>query len=172
MGPGFLFLLAGTTAVVVIQATPGCTWSEDTSLGQAKSWQGIAMSSDGTKRAAVVSSGKIWASTDSGATWTEDTSAGGNKQWRAASSPSSTRKYRGVLVPRMLLQNGSHTALKCVCCLSYSCSGSAASSNSGWMYFCWLFLSLCLCLCCCFFPLHRSGHGGGSIRRSRQAHFV
>ena len=50
---------------------------------QALAKTGIAMSADGTKRAAVVYNGNIWSSSDSGATWTENTASPGSaKNWQ------------------------------------------------------------------------------------------
>ena len=58
------------------------SWTENTSTGAAKSWTGVAMSSDGSRQTAVVNSGNIWTSSNSGAIWNENTSTGATKQWR------------------------------------------------------------------------------------------
>ena len=50
----------------------GDTWSEDTSIGATKIWQGVHMSGDGSKFMAVSNEG-FYLSTDDGANWVKDT---------------------------------------------------------------------------------------------------
>ena len=67
----------------------GETWVDRSTAGSAiggnKQWNFIAMSSDGTKLAAVVYGGHLYTSTDSGETWVDRGTAGsaiaGNKLW-------------------------------------------------------------------------------------------
>ena len=57
------------------------SWTEDTSVGEAKKWWSITSNDDGTKLAAVVNGGSIWTldtSEDSGAPWTEVTAFSGD----------------------------------------------------------------------------------------------
>jgi photosystem II stability/assembly factor-like uncharacterized protein len=72
--------------VVVSLSAGGTTWTEDTSVGATKDWWAITSSTDGTKMAAIMSSGNIWTSSNSGATWTEDTSVGATKYWGSITS--------------------------------------------------------------------------------------
>ena len=58
----------------------GVTWTEDTSVGDTKSWKGIVMSADGTKMATMVQNSNIYISSDSGATWS---SVSATSNWNA-----------------------------------------------------------------------------------------
>jgi len=61
-----------------------------------KSWQSIAMSSDGRYLAAVVSGGHLYTSSDWGASWAAQTSAG-NKHWYSIAMSSDGRYLAAVV---------------------------------------------------------------------------
>ncbi|MFZ4764876.1 MAG: InlB B-repeat-containing protein, partial [Roseimicrobium sp.] len=69
----------------------GATW---TARESSRSWRSIASSADGSKLAAVVSSGQIYTSTDSGATWTARESS---RQWYAITSSADGSKLAAVV---------------------------------------------------------------------------
>lgn len=50
----------------------GATWTENTAVG-VNNWYSVAISSDGTKIAAITTSGEVAISTNSGSTWTTET---------------------------------------------------------------------------------------------------
>lgn len=83
---------AGTNRGVWISADGGDTW---TKRATQIDWSGVAMSSDGTKLAACVSSGNIWTSTNSGTSWTERTGSG-SRLWVAVASSSDGTKLAAV----------------------------------------------------------------------------
>jgi len=58
-------------------------WSKDLSVGKPQMWYDIAMSCNGTHRAAVVIGGNIWTSRDGGSSWLEDKTVGSTKLWRS-----------------------------------------------------------------------------------------
>lgn len=78
---------------VWISADYGATW---TKRATQIDWSGVAMSSDGTKLAACVSSGYIWTSTNSGTSWTERTGSG-SRLWQAIASSSDGTKLAAVV---------------------------------------------------------------------------
>src|ERR1700680_2365947 len=85
-----LIALLSTISLLIPSSTifaDGVTWTPHAIPGAPANWLSITSSSDGTKRAAVVSGGDIWTSTDSGATWTDQTDAG-SRQWISITSSS------------------------------------------------------------------------------------
>ena len=75
--------------VLGISLTFSAEWVEQTGAGS-RDWRGIAMSSDGTKLAAVVYYGYIYTSSDSGVAWVERTNAGTRYWWGIALSSDPT----------------------------------------------------------------------------------
>ena len=58
----------------------GTTWTEDSSVGNSKAWQSIAVSGDASTIVAVALNANIWLSTDSGATFLEQ-AVGATEEW-------------------------------------------------------------------------------------------
>jgi photosystem II stability/assembly factor-like uncharacterized protein len=93
----------GNTLLAVIGGTVGGDVWVSTNSGT--SWatgavglslvSGAAVSSDGTKLAAVVNGGDIFTSTDSGATWTDQTTAG-SRSWTCITSSNDGTKLAAV----------------------------------------------------------------------------
>ena len=72
--------------------TAGAAW---TPRDSARTWTGVASSSDGTKLVAVVFAGQIYTSTDSGVTWTARDSA---RNWQSCASSSDGTKLAAVVL--------------------------------------------------------------------------
>lgn len=78
---GLICLAAGGGGYLQKSTDGGVTWSNIVSVGTSSStWSCAAMSADGTKMAACISSGAIYTSSDSGANWTLRSNAG-NRVW-------------------------------------------------------------------------------------------
>jgi len=88
---------------IYTSSNSGKTWTDRSTAGSGisgnKNWTSVAMSSDGSKLAAVATThtavGRIYTSTDKGASWARRTS-GGNRGWQSIAVSSNGDKLAAV----------------------------------------------------------------------------
>ena len=92
---GSVIAAADNNGYLYLSTDGGANWAAMTGAGT-HAWHGLAMSSDGTKIAAV-SYGNIYLSGDTGTTWTTQTNAG-SKNWNSVAASSDLGKLAATVV--------------------------------------------------------------------------